>query len=323
MSSTTVWSVPGGTAGSSSWPVTTVKPRATPAVGDRDAGRGRHGDRARHAGHHLDPDAVRLAGQPLLAAAPEHVGVAALEPHDGPAGAGPRSTSRSLIASWARACRPGALPTSTTRTVAGSRSTTAARGQPVDDHDVGRGEQLAGAGGEQAVGARARRRRGRPSRGPVARVRRRRSSAPPASSPSTASGDVGGQHRVAGGVRRHGDGAVGGGHAARWPAGSPSPAVRAAGGVEAPDPGGDGVGVHRVVDRRVARPDDDEPGVVEVGRPGVLPCGPGQLARDGQLLELLAQPRRDHVHERAGVDERPRRVDDGRRAAHHERRGAR
>ena len=59
-----------------------------PAVGDRDAGRRRHRERAGHARHHLDADARLPAGRGLLAAAAEHVRVAALEPDHPPPGLG-------------------------------------------------------------------------------------------------------------------------------------------------------------------------------------------------------------------------------------------
>ena len=58
------------------------------AVGEGDAGDGRHRDRTRHAGDHLDVDAVRAAMRQLLQAAAEHVRIAALQPHDLPALAG-------------------------------------------------------------------------------------------------------------------------------------------------------------------------------------------------------------------------------------------
>ena len=61
MSSTTVWSVPGGTRGQLVVAGDDGEAAGHAAVGDRDAGRGGHRDGARHAGHDLDPDAVRLA----------------------------------------------------------------------------------------------------------------------------------------------------------------------------------------------------------------------------------------------------------------------
>ncbi len=173
-----------------------------------------------------------------------------------------------------------------------------------------------GRGGEEAVGARAAADEGDPAGAGS-------SGSPPevdgaaGEQPVDGAGDVAGENRVAGGVRRHRDGAVWRGHQGGGRQGRRS-GVRARG-VEAPDPGGERVGAHRLVHTRVARPDDDEPRLIEVGRTGVLPCGPGHPARHRQLLELLTEPRGDHVHERAGVDERPRAADDGRSPAHHER----
>ena len=55
-----------------------------PAVAHRHVGHGGHGERAGHAGHHGDGHARLRAGQDLLETAAEHIGVAALEPHDEP-----------------------------------------------------------------------------------------------------------------------------------------------------------------------------------------------------------------------------------------------
>ena len=52
------------------------------AVGDRDAGGGGGGDRRGDPGHDLERDAGLGQGEGLLAAAPEHERVAALQPHD-------------------------------------------------------------------------------------------------------------------------------------------------------------------------------------------------------------------------------------------------
>ena len=59
---------------------------ADAAVGERDPGGAGHRDGARDAGDDLDRDAGPVAGEHLLAAATEHVGVAALEPHHVTAG---------------------------------------------------------------------------------------------------------------------------------------------------------------------------------------------------------------------------------------------
>ena len=137
MSSTSVWSVPGGSAGISLVARDDGEAPRHAAVGDGDAGRRGHGDGARHAGHDLDRDAVRLAREPLLAAAPEHVGVAALEPHD------PRPRCASST-------RMRVDPVLRDRVVSrgladvddphrrGQPGDDPPRCQPVEDHDVGR-----------------------------------------------------------------------------------------------------------------------------------------------------------------------------------------
>ena len=52
------------------------------AMGHRDAGAGRRGDRTAHAGNHLVGDARALERLRLLAAATEHERIAALQPDD-------------------------------------------------------------------------------------------------------------------------------------------------------------------------------------------------------------------------------------------------
>ena len=49
------------------------------------------------------------------------------------------------MASWARACRPGGLADVDDPHGGGQPVDDTARREPVDHHDVGRGEQLAGA----------------------------------------------------------------------------------------------------------------------------------------------------------------------------------
>ena len=57
------------------------------AMRPRHAGVGGAGQRGGDARHHFEGDAVRVQELQLLAAAPEHEGVAALEPHHAAAGA--------------------------------------------------------------------------------------------------------------------------------------------------------------------------------------------------------------------------------------------
>jgi len=57
-------------------------------MGDGDAGSGRHGGERRDARDHLEGHAGPRERDRLLPAAPEHVRVAALQPHDAPPAAG-------------------------------------------------------------------------------------------------------------------------------------------------------------------------------------------------------------------------------------------
>ncbi len=61
----------------------------------RDAAGERRGERARHAGHDIDVDAVRMAGQVFLPPAAEQVRIAALEAHHPPPG--PRLTHENRV----------------------------------------------------------------------------------------------------------------------------------------------------------------------------------------------------------------------------------
>ena len=109
------------------------------------AGPGQH--RA-DAGHHLDRDAGPDAGEDLLAAAAEHEGVAALEPHHPQPPPGPVDQHRGdLLLAGAGPVRrladvdhldPGREPVQQH-----------ARGQPVHHHHVGLGEQAAAPDGDQ------------------------------------------------------------------------------------------------------------------------------------------------------------------------------
>ena len=68
--------------------------RARVAQRHRDAGVGGHGDRRRDAGHDLEGHARLDERRRLLAATGEHERVAALQPHDGGAGAAPLDEQR-------------------------------------------------------------------------------------------------------------------------------------------------------------------------------------------------------------------------------------
>ena len=89
-------------------------------VGHRDAGVGGDGDGRADARHHLERHPRRGQRLSLLAAPPEHEGVAALEPHH-LLPRRPRSTSRALMSSWGTG-DPGDLPTSIRSAPAGARS---------------------------------------------------------------------------------------------------------------------------------------------------------------------------------------------------------
>ena len=122
------------------------------AVGHRYAGCRGNAHRARHAGHHLDAYAVCLARVALLAAAAEHVGVAALEPDD--AEAALRLLDEDVVdPRLGHRVVPGRLPDVDDAHRGREPVDDGAGGEPVDDDDVGRGEQLVSARRQQAVGA--------------------------------------------------------------------------------------------------------------------------------------------------------------------------
>ena len=125
------------------------------AVGHRDAGVRGGADRAGDAGHHLERDAGRGERLGLLAAAPEHERVAALQPHDARP-ARPCSTSTALISSWVRSTSPGALPAAMSSAPGRREVEQRRRRQPVVHDDVGAAEQLGAAHGEQPRVTRAR-----------------------------------------------------------------------------------------------------------------------------------------------------------------------
>ena len=81
--------------------------RGRPAMGHGDAGERRGGDRGGQPRHHLEPDSRRPQGQGLLAAPPQHVGVAGLQPDHAapPAGGADQEADDGLLAH-----RPAARP---------------------------------------------------------------------------------------------------------------------------------------------------------------------------------------------------------------------
>ncbi len=262
------------------------EPARQAAVGDGDARGRRHRDRAGDARHDLDRDAGRLARLQLLAAAAEHVRVAALEPHHTSARERvPHQLGLDLV------LRP--------RVVAGGLADVdhdhvglqlvehAARAEAVDDHDVGGGEQGAAAGGQQVGGTGA------------AADQRHPAGAAPGSARAQREGAVGqagadgvadrlGAARVAVAVDGDRDRAVG-----RADAGD-GRHLRGAGGalpgVDAQHPQGLGVGAHGRVGGRVAGGGVDEPGAVEVGGTGVVARQPADRPGGGQLAQRPRRP---------------------------------
>ena len=112
-----------------------------------------------------------------------------------------------------------------------------------------------------------------------------------------------GQTGVAGGIRSHGDPAVGGGDV-----GAGGDAGRGAGRVgrvDAPDAQGLGVGGDLAVDGRLARRGVREPRAVEVGGAGVVALDPVDAARGSQVAQVLAEPRGDDADDGPLVEERP------------------
>ena len=122
----------------------------------------------------------------------------------------------SLIRAWGTGWLPDVFPTSMTRTDAGQPVDDGARGEPVDDDDVGGREQLVAARRQQAVRAGTATDEGDPA---VLSVRLVLSVLPvgPGAAQVEGAGDERpldpvadrhGQTGVAGGIRRHGDPAV-------------------------------------------------------------------------------------------------------------------
>ena len=112
------------------------------AVGHRDAGQRRDGDRAGDAGDHLDRDARGHARLELLHAAAEDERVAALEPHHPPAGQRVLDQQRvDLLLRHRPAARQ--LRGVDDLDVGGQRGQQRLRRQVVGDDDVGLGDRLA------------------------------------------------------------------------------------------------------------------------------------------------------------------------------------
>ena len=123
------------------------------AVGHRDPGVGRSGDAGGHARHDLELDARLPQHQRLLAAATEHQRVAALEPHDPAPGAA--VLDEQPVDLRLRHLRPAALLADVDELGIRARvPQRLRRDQAVVEDDVGRGDQLDRADGEQAGVAR-------------------------------------------------------------------------------------------------------------------------------------------------------------------------
>ena len=75
--------------------------------------------------------------------------------------------------------------------------------------------------------------------------------------------------------------------------------------VDAPEAQRLGVGGDLAVDGRLTCSRVDEPGPVEVGRPGVVAFEPLEATGHGQLSQVLAEPGGDDAHDGTLVDERP------------------
>ena len=171
-------------------------------IGDRDARVGERADRRAHARHDLERDARRGAGARLLAAAAEHVRVAALETHDGAALAR-EPTSSALISSCVRGGSVVAALADVdalARPAARASSSAAPRARRRRRRRRARSASRA-AHGDQIGSARARRRRGSRGRRSLTRrpprAARARIAAPPLA--STVLG--GALRRAPGGVR--------------------------------------------------------------------------------------------------------------------------
>ncbi len=124
--------------------------RGQTALRHRDAGHGRHAESGRHAGHDLPVDARVAQDLDLLAAAAEHEGISALEPdHDPLAAPVPDQQAGDLVlAVCSRRVR--LLAHVHHHRVRGCQVEDGPADQPIVQDDVGPGQQLRAAPGEQS-----------------------------------------------------------------------------------------------------------------------------------------------------------------------------
>ena len=118
-----------------------VHRRRDPALGQRDAGQDRHGDRRADARHHRDLHTGRTTGMQLLAAAPVDERVPALEPHDDLSLLRPLDEEPVDLRLRHRVAARG-LPDVDDLDVRWKTLEQPRRAQPVGHHDVGTGEGL-------------------------------------------------------------------------------------------------------------------------------------------------------------------------------------
>ena len=148
ISSTTVWSRPPGSSASWSWPVTTVKPAATPRWVTGMPATAGSGDGARHARHHLHGHAGVSAERELFAAATEHVRVAALQPENALARLRVPDEDRVDLVLRHRVVT-GQLADVDHRHAIGEPGEQCARAEPVGHHDIRLREKVASAHGDE------------------------------------------------------------------------------------------------------------------------------------------------------------------------------
>ena len=140
-------------ASSRVWPVTSATAPARPAVGDGDPRVGGGGHSGRDAGDDLERDPRRPQRERLLAAAAEDERVAALQPHDGPPGAG--VLEHQLLGPLLRDGLAAALLADEQQLGVRPRALErAGADEPVIEDHVGAGDQLERPGRQQAGVAR-------------------------------------------------------------------------------------------------------------------------------------------------------------------------
>ena len=234
-----------------------VHRRRDAPLGDRDAGQRGHAERGGDAGHDGDLDPGRAAGVHLFPAAAEHVGVAALEPHDGEPLQRPVDEDPVDLGLRHRVVGR-ALADVDDLDVGGQPVEQAGGAEPVGDDDVGGREGLEPGDRHQARVARAAADEHDPS-APLAPP-------PQVDRPGLDVVRQGVAHRRdparVGVARRHDpDGEVAVGARRRHPGG----AVAAVGGVDAPGAALLAPRRDLRVERRVGGRRDDEPGALDVG----------------------------------------------------------